>query len=377
MKVFISSVISGFELFRAAARSAIQTLRHEPVMAEDFGAIPTSPQIACLQGVRAADLVVLVLGGRYGTVQPDSALSPTHEEFREARDHKPVLVFVQEGVQREAKQEAFVNEVQAWKSGYFRSGFKTAEELRDAVTRAIHDHQLANATGIVDPALLVATAEAQIPRPRANQRADTPTLHLAIAGGPTQRLLRPAQLEAPELRDFIHQRALFGPQCIFDKSKGVDDDIKGDTLVLQQDRGAGVRLAENGNLLLSLPLQDSNGRQRSGFAFMAVIEEVVAQRLTVGLEFANLLLDHLDSTQRLIHVAIAAAIDASDYMGWRTQAEQDASPNSGTIRMGGDEAQPPVHLEVPRPKLRLEVHELAEDLMVKLRRQRTDDRRRR
>jgi len=80
-----------------------------------------------------------------------SGLSPTHEEFREARDRKPILVFVQEGIEREANQDAFVAEVQAWQSGYFRGGFQTAEELRDVVTRAIHDHQLANATGPLDP----------------------------------------------------------------------------------------------------------------------------------------------------------------------------------------------------------------------------------
>jgi hypothetical protein len=31
-------------------------------MAEDFGAVPSSPQVACLQGVRQSDIVVLVLG---------------------------------------------------------------------------------------------------------------------------------------------------------------------------------------------------------------------------------------------------------------------------------------------------------------------------
>lgn len=378
MKVFVSSLISGFEPFRLAVKTAIQTLRHEPVMAEDFGARPDSPQIACLQGVRDADVVVVVLGGRYGAVQSGSGLSATHEEFREARERKPVLAFVQEGVQRDAQQEMLIHEVQGWQTGYFRSGFETAEQLRDAVTRALHDQQLANASGPLDPAQLNAAALALLPQPRRNQSSDTPTLRVALAGGPPFRVLRPAKLEAPELSEYIQQQALFGPQRIFDKAAGTEESIEGDMLVLKQERGAGVRLSENGNLLLSLPLEEGKGRQRSGFGFgFAIIEEAVVQRLTAGLSFANLILDHIDPTQRLAHVAIAAAIDASDYMGWRTQAEQDASPNSGTMRMGGDEVLPPVQLQVPRPKLRLDVHELADDLMVKLRRQRTDDRRRR
>ena len=76
MKVFVSSLIGGFESFRAAAASAISTLGHEPVMAEDFPASPDSPQTACLAGVRDSGAVVLILGERYGYVQA-SDLSAT------------------------------------------------------------------------------------------------------------------------------------------------------------------------------------------------------------------------------------------------------------------------------------------------------------
>jgi hypothetical protein len=102
MKIFISSLILGMDPFRAAAREAVTTLRHEPIMAEDFGASPNSPQIACLTGVRQADLVVSMLGKDYGALQP-SGLSATHEEYREAKGQKPVLAFVQSGVDREPK----------------------------------------------------------------------------------------------------------------------------------------------------------------------------------------------------------------------------------------------------------------------------------
>jgi hypothetical protein len=369
MKIFVSSLISNFESFRAAARSAITTLGHEPVMAEDFGASPNSPQIACLQQVRECDAVVLVLGERYGTVQDASGLAPTHEEFREARERKPVFVFVQEGVHREPLQETFVAEVQAWHNGYFRAGFSSADELRGAVTRALHDYELANAAGPLDPATLVTAAEAQIPRHHRNHGADTPTLHLSIAGGPAQRILRPAQLEAPELGEFIQQQAQFGTQRIFDKTKGAHEKIEADTLLLVQDGGAHLRLSENGAVLLTLPLEDGESRQYRDYSLFAIIEESVLRRLVSGLGFANLLLDHVDGVQRLTHVAIASSIEASGYMGWRTRAEQDSSPNSGTIRMG-DAQLPPVSLHVARAKLRMGAHELAEDLMVKLRRQR-------
>lgn len=83
MKIFISSLIGGFGGSRAATRSAIVALRHQPVAAEDFGAQPSPPQIASLQGERSSDLVVLILGARYGFVQGLSGVSPTHEGYLE------------------------------------------------------------------------------------------------------------------------------------------------------------------------------------------------------------------------------------------------------------------------------------------------------
>ena len=90
MNVFVSSVISEFEEYRAAARRAIISLGYETIRAEDFGASASSPQQACLAGVREAEITVLLLGGRYGAKQA-SGLSATHEEYREARRCRRVL----------------------------------------------------------------------------------------------------------------------------------------------------------------------------------------------------------------------------------------------------------------------------------------------
>ena len=113
MRVFISSVITGYEQFRDAVAAAVESLGHEVVRAEDFGALPETPQQACLDGVRGADVVVLLAGARYGAVQA-SGRSPTDEEYREARESKQVLVFVERVADREPKQEALLAEVQGW-----------------------------------------------------------------------------------------------------------------------------------------------------------------------------------------------------------------------------------------------------------------------
>lgn len=369
MKIFVSSLIGGFEQFRAAARSAIVALRHEPVVAENFGAQANSPQIACLQGVRSADLVVLILGARYGFVQGSSGVSPTHEEYLEARGTKPILMFVQEGVEREEAQAKFISDAGTWQAGHFRAGFKTADELRDLVTRAIHDYQLANAAGPLDVSAMSAAALDMLPKARQSSHSSSPTLHVSIVGGPMQRLLRPAELEAPRLADAIHQQALFVEPKLFSKSKGAESEINGSALVLKQERGAGIQLGEDGSILLSLPLDRTEGGRRNGFGMFAVIQEDVLRELAAALSFGAWLLDKIDATQRVTHVALAASIEASDHLGWRTQAEQDASPNSATMRMSSGQQPPTASTDRPRAALRFQAAELAEDLMVPLRRQ--------
>lgn len=369
MKIFISSLIGGFEAERAAVRSAVTTLRHEPVMAEDFGAKPTTPQIACLQGVRSADLFLLVLGGRYGFVQGTSGVSPTEEEFLEAKSRAmPILMFVQD-VERDDRQATFVSDASQWQEGHFRASFRTAEELRDQVTRAVHDHELANATAPLDITAVKAAALALLPEGGRNHQAHAPTLHVAVAGGPIQRILRPAQLEAPALEEAIHQQALFGATRLFSRSKGVEAGIQDSALVLVQERGAAIQLDERGGLALSLPLERSEGGRRSAFGMFAVIEEDVMRELATAISFAAWMLDHTDPTQRVTHVALAASIAGSDHLGWRTQAEQDASPNAGTVRMFGGDKLPMSATDRPRAALRHQATEIAEDLMVPLRRQ--------
>ncbi|WP_375462174.1 DUF4062 domain-containing protein [uncultured Enterovirga sp.] len=187
MKVFVSSRFTGMEAFRVAACTAIRDLFHEPITVEDFPARAQSPRVACLDGVRQSGLVVLILGASYGDPQQPSGLSATHEEFREARESRDVLAFVQEGVDPEPAQAAFIKEVSDWSAGALRRTFRTPEELRGKVTGAISQWQLARAAGPVNETALVSKAKALIP---AEQRNTTlphrPRVVLTIASGPAQ-----------------------------------------------------------------------------------------------------------------------------------------------------------------------------------------------
>lgn len=369
MKVFVSSLIGGYELLRQAASDAITSLGHEPVMAEDFRAQTNSPQVACLQGLRSAELVVLILVDRYGAPQPGSGVSPTHEEYLEARGTKPILLFVQEGVDPEPRQAELLRDAQGWQGGLFREGFRDAEQLRKLVTRAIHGYELSHASAPLDLRVLISETEAILADRHRDRGQGGPMLRFAIAGGPSRQVLRPAELENEGLADAIQQRAMFGTPRLFQREVGAERLIEGDILVIEQEGGARISLGERGQIELRLPLErpTRQGRNFGGVMF-AIIQEAVIRELANAIAFSAWLLDHVDVTQRVTHVAMAAKIEASDHMGWRTQAEQDASPNSGTMRLGEAPSQP-VTSDRPRAALKFDAARLAEDLMVPLRRQ--------
>ena len=196
MKIFVSSVISGFEDYRKAACEAIESLDHEVIRAEDFPATTTSSRIACLQGVRAADLVVLILGERYGRPGTQSGLSPTHEEFQEAARQGKVIPFVQSKTTFEPDQQRFVLEVENYNKGMHRGRtFETPAQLRIEITGAIARHQLAAATTPVNVPTMLETANNLMPAPERGFSSQAgPLLHLAIVGGPAQTILRPSEI---------------------------------------------------------------------------------------------------------------------------------------------------------------------------------------
>ncbi|MBI4494727.1 MAG: DUF4062 domain-containing protein [Chloroflexi bacterium] len=363
MKFFISSAIRGMESYRDAAVRAIRSLGHEPIRAEDFGASPESPQRVCLAGVRAADAVVLLLGARYGPIQK-SGLSATHEEYREARDRCPVLVFVQDGVQREPKQEAFVGEVRGWVAGHYTASFSTPDDLRDAVTRALHELALSRAVGPVDEAEILQRArELAVPERRVSQ----PTISVVVAGGPRQQVLGPSELEDPELAHALMREAIFGAAPVLDPAYGTTPRIDGHALIIEQDHGS-VLLDELGTVRIVQLAQEESGRGYTGIP--ALIEEEVRDRIQQGLHLAGWVLDKVDPVRRLGDVVPVATLLDAGWMPWRTRAEHAASPNSATSGKGRGEIL--VHLcpaRRHRAALTQEAGRLAKDLTVLLRRE--------
>lgn len=364
MKIFISSLITGFEDFRAAARDAIVQLGHEPVMAEDFSAQPTSPQVACLTGLRQSALVILLMGERYGASQR-SGISATHEEYRDAQRTRPVIAFVQEGVMPEPEEQAFITEVQAWESGLFRGGFRTPDQLKGLVTRAVHEWQLANAAGPFDANEILQRALEQIPERGGGHYRGGPTLLVSLAFGPRQNVLRPAEIEDSRLVDDLTQSALFGRNKVFDRGKGTQHRLEGDALLLTQDEEHdSFRIAPTGDMLFRVGLAMTDYSR-------IVIEEDVQTVIRRTLAFASDVIERIDPTQRLTHLASAVTFADADSLVWRNAAEHAASPRSYPVSGFGRSDHRPVHLTPPvkpRAVLTVDSDHMVEDLVVLLRR---------
>lgn len=364
MRVFISSIIGGFEPYRDAAATAVRALGHEPIRAEDFGASASTPQQACLKAVRNSDLVVLLLGARYGFRQP-SGKSATHEEYDEAvMERKPVLPFVQDGVHREPEQERFVQGVRGWASGAYSASFNSPEELRDEVVHWLHEHELRLQAGSSDPAEMADRAKARVPGSTAYGLA---RLVVVVAGGPSRRVLRPTELSSQELRGWFMQEAMFGSHAVLEPGAQTNPRLDAGTLALSQ-RERIALLDEMGTVMVAQPAVAPHGL---GTALSAIIQEDVAELIERALAFAGSVLDRLDQPHRITEVLPLAALLGAAATPWRTRAEHQASPNQASINPF-QASDPLVQLAdrlVQRATIQSDARRIAEDLTELLRRQ--------
>jgi hypothetical protein len=140
VRVFISSVRYVLKDERSALPPFLRILGHEGLRFEDFTAQDVSSREACLAGVDAADVYVLLLGPRYGDPFPDTGLSPTAEEFQAARNRQiPILVFAKNTDEPdEPAQAAFKEQVGHWVNGRLWRFFDDPMSLTIAVGEALN-----------------------------------------------------------------------------------------------------------------------------------------------------------------------------------------------------------------------------------------------
>lgn len=365
MQVFIASVEGDYLDRREAAAAAIRSVDGEVLRAEDLGALPNTPQQACLAAVRQSDAVVLVMGAIYGA-QQSSGLSATHEEWKEAeREGKPVLAFIEkvgEG-QREPLQIAFVQDVEDWTGGRFRETFSSTMELQEKVTKALLG--LADSASSVDIDDLRSRAGTALPTQRSGFSGRT-TIAVSVASGPRRQILRPSEIEDRQLATTLQQDAMFGPNAPLERHFSTEAAVENGVLRIQQNP-AWVALGEDGTLVVAQSaIRDHDNR----VALPTIIIEDLQEAIERALRFAANTLDQIDPSQRLTYVLALAVVTDAGGRSWRTRAEHARSPNSASI--GGDPSGVVVPSDpspVRRDAFLSESSRIAQDLAVLLRRE--------
>jgi hypothetical protein len=352
-RVFVSSVVNGFEEVRAAARAGVEEGGGEPVLVEDFPALDISPRSACLDAVAASDIVMVVVGERGGWRAPSGKLV-VEEEFDEAvRTGRRTIVFIQDAA-HDADATLLVEKLSSYVEGRFRVMFSTPADLRAAASATLPE--LVRRVNLKHNDLAKMKEALNSPYVIQNET----TLRLVLQPERQADLVDPVALEAASLRNAILEIGHAGehPLLMYERAKRVHVGVN-EMVVLQRDEDSRegrqevrVELQTNGMLIV-----DTNvtGRAKHDYRNMMgdlrVVESDVEQLLNDGLRFAGALYDRLDPYKRFDQFGFNASLAG---LGYRTLGPA-LLPSTGGISMGDHGAKPVIAFDTPRVVTRSEL----------------------
>lgn len=220
MKVFVSSVIRGYEHYREVARNAIPLVGSVPVMAEyDFGAKPVSPREACLEGVRESDVYIGLFGEHYGYIT-DEEKSATEEEFEEARRRGLKILIFEERIGKETKQQRLLSKIKGYEEGYFIDVYETPNELKDKMIKALVNLQAKTIGDRRSPVDVATLFQKLVERPPVIA-IQKPWITVDICPALTGiQFILPADLGKKEVKERLLRTALFGDSVILSPELG-------------------------------------------------------------------------------------------------------------------------------------------------------------
>lgn len=97
LTIFVSSTFADLVNEREGVVEAITRLQHQYDSMEFFGARSERPIETCLAEVRRSDVLVVIVGHRYGSIVPEMGISFTEAEYNEGhRLGKPSLVYLRD-----------------------------------------------------------------------------------------------------------------------------------------------------------------------------------------------------------------------------------------------------------------------------------------
>ena len=95
MRIFLSSTYEDLKAHRQKVEDSFAISGLDYNAMEHFGSTANPPIQICLQAVEQSDVLIAVLGVRYGSCPPKGKRSFTEREYLHARSHKiPILPFM-------------------------------------------------------------------------------------------------------------------------------------------------------------------------------------------------------------------------------------------------------------------------------------------
>ena len=149
--VFVSSSIRECSPERAAAREAILSINHEPVLFEDVGARAHPPQEIYRSRLATSHIFVGIYRESYGWIGPGMEISGVEDEFRiaTARGIDRLVYVYRKPTAREPRLEALIEEMKAGLTlGFYSDPVQLGAQLRADLTAVVSDRFVGRA---VDP----------------------------------------------------------------------------------------------------------------------------------------------------------------------------------------------------------------------------------
>jgi uncharacterized protein DUF4062 len=361
--VFISSIQSGFEDVRAAARAGVESFGWRAMMAETVGAAPASPQRALLDRVGESDVLVLLVGSRYGARQ-ESGLSATEEEFDEARRRgKPILVLREEGELEPEQQEFLEHATGGWEGGVFYGTFRDASDVGLAVVRGLTNIRDRGAREKLEPAAQERAAALAADARRQGYGQGGSIVRVVLVPLIGRPLLQAAALEDRKLPEELAAAAR-GARLV-PQSEGIGTTVSAAGIQLQvgeQYAGRVLMVGTNGEIVV----EASVGGDDRNFGSMRVVPERLEEAIRGAAAFADSAWKRIDPRGEVQELVVVLAIPEAQHKSW------GRGRGGNTISMAGMFSLPDTAI-APKParvlrRADLGREETARGLMAEMRR---------
>ena len=139
LRIFVSSTIVESAAERAAAKAAIASTRHYPILFEDLGSHPHPPRSLYLRELNSADVFIGIYRESYGWVAPDAKISGLEDEYewRTKLGLPPLIYVLRPAPGRDARLARIVEQAERSTVTYYSDPAELEERIASDLTAII------------------------------------------------------------------------------------------------------------------------------------------------------------------------------------------------------------------------------------------------